>query len=85
MFIPRNIEHAWTAASAPARIINTYQPAGRIEEFFQVLAEFEHLPTREQAIEKSYTAEQTDKLKQVFEAHGMTVTGPPLDVDSDGK
>jgi DNA-binding transcriptional MerR regulator len=85
MFIPRNIEHAWAAVSAPTKIINTYQPAGKIEEFFQVLAKFKDLPTREQAIEKSYTAKQKDGLKQVFEAHGMIVTGPPLDVDSNGK
>ena len=85
MFIPRNIEHAWTAVSAPAKIINTYQPAGKIEEFFQVLAKFKDLPTREQAIEKSYTAKQINELKRVFEAHGMIVTGPPLDVDSNGK
>ena len=85
MFIPRNIEHAWAAVTAPTKIINTYQPAGKIEEFFQVLAKFKDLPTREQAIEKSYTAKQKDGLKRVFEAHGMSVTGPPLDVDSNGK
>ena len=85
MFIPRNVEHAWTAVSAPTRIINTYQPAGKVEEFFQVLAKFKDLPTREQAIEKSYTAEQIDGLKRVFEAHGMIVTGPPLDLGSKGK
>ena len=82
MFIPRNIEHAWAAVSASAKILNTYQPAGKIEEFFQVLAKFKDLPTREQANEKSYTAEQIDGLKRVFEAHGMIVTGPPLDLDS---
>src|SRR6516225_4913003 len=85
MFIPRNIEHAWAAVSAPTKIINTYQPAGKIEEFFQVLAKFKDLPTREQAIEKSYTAKQKAGLTRVFEAHGMIVTGPPLDVDSNGK
>jgi DNA-binding transcriptional MerR regulator len=81
MFIPRNVEHALAAVSATCKIINTYQPAGRIEEFFQVLATFKDLPTREQAIEKSYTAEQIDGLKGVFEAHGMIVTGPPLVVE----
>jgi DNA-binding transcriptional MerR regulator len=79
MFIPRNIEHAWVS-SAPGKILNTYQPAGKIEEFFQVLAKFKDLPTREQATEKNYTAQQIDGLKRVFEAHGMIVTGPPLDV-----
>jgi mannose-6-phosphate isomerase-like protein (cupin superfamily) len=83
MFIPRNIEHAW--GGVPAKIINTYQPAGKIEDFFRVLAKFKGLPTREQAIDKSYTAEQIDGLKRVFEAHGMIVTGPPLGVDSNGK
>jgi len=83
MFIPRNIEHAW--AAGPAKILNTYQPAGKIEEFFQVLAKFKDLPTREQAIQKSYTTEQINGLKRVFEAHGMVVTGPPLDFDSNGK
>src|SRR6202043_2418165 len=76
MFIPRNIEHAWAGS---AKIINTYQPAGKIEEFFQALAKFKDLPTREQAIEKSYSAEQIDGVKRAFEAHGMIVTGPPLD------
>jgi DNA-binding transcriptional MerR regulator len=85
MFIPRNIEHAWGAGSVSAKIINTYQPAGKIEEFFQVVAKLKDLPTREQAIKKSYTAEQIERLKRVFEAHGMIVTGPPLDVDSNGK
>ena len=65
-------------------IINTYQPAGKIEDFFQALAKFKDLPTREQAIEKNYTVKQIDGLKRVFEAHGMIVTGPPLDVDSNG-
>jgi DNA-binding transcriptional MerR regulator len=82
MFIPRNIEHAW---AGPAKVLNTYQPAGKVEEFFQVLSKFKDLPTREQAIEKSYSSEQIDGLKRVFEAHGMTVTGPPLDLDSKKK
>jgi DNA-binding transcriptional MerR regulator len=83
MFIPRNIEHAWRGD--PAKIINTYQPAGKIEEFFHVLATLKGVPTPEQAIEKSYTAEQKDGLRRVFEAHGMSVTGLPLYADSDGK
>jgi DNA-binding transcriptional MerR regulator len=85
MFIPRKLEHAWAAVSAPTKIINTYQPAGKIEKFFQTLAKFKDLPTREQALEKSYTAKQKNGLKRVFEAHGMIVTGPPLDIDSKGE
>jgi len=81
MFIPRNVEHVWTAVGASAHIINTYQPAGRIEEFSQSLAKFENLPTREEALENRYTADQKDGLKRLFEAHGMTLTGLPLVVE----
>lgn len=81
MFIPRNAEHAWAAANGPARIINTYQPAGKIEEFFKALAKYKGLPTREQTIEKTYSAEQIEGLKRLFEGHGMVVTGPPLGVE----
>ncbi len=79
MFIPRNVEHSW--GGVPAKIINTYQPAGKIEEFFRVLAKFKDLPTREQAINKTYTDEQKNGLKRLFEAHGMIVTGPPLGLE----
>ncbi len=82
MFIPRNVEHSW--GGEPARILNTYQPAGKIEDFFKALAKFKDLPTREQAMNKSCTTEQIRGLKQVFEAHGMTVTGPPLEVEWTG-
>ncbi len=85
MLIPRNIEHAWSTVNTPVKVINTYQPAGKIEEFFQVLAKFENLPTREQLIEKSYSVERVNELKRVFEAHGMEVTGPPIGVDAKGK
>lgn len=78
-FIPRNVEHAW--GGVPAKIINTYHPAGKIEEFFQAMAKFKDLPTPQQAIEKSYSAEQIDGMKRLFEAHGMMVTGPPLIVE----
>src|SRR2546423_3749238 len=71
MFIPRNVELVWAAVSSPAQILNTYQPAGKIEEFFQVLAKFEKLPTREQAINKTYTEEQKLAMKRQFEEHGM--------------
>ena len=80
MFIPRNVEHVWTAVSSPAQILNSYQPAGKIEEFFQVLAKFKKLPTREQAINKTYTEEQKIAMKRLFEDHGMVLTGPPLTV-----
>lgn len=81
MFIPRNVEHVWASVTFPAKILNAYQPAGKIEEFFQALANLKELPTREQAINKAYTDEQKIAMKRVFEAHGMILTGPPLIVE----
>ncbi len=83
MFIPRNVEHVLGGAlgGAPVKIINTYQPAGKIEEFFQVLAKWKELPTREQTINKNYTDEQKIGMKRLFEDHGMILTGPPLIIE----
>ena len=81
MFIPRDVEHVWSAASPSAHILNTYQPAGKIEEFFEALAQLKDLLTREEALNKTYTDEQKHAMKQLFEAHGMTLTGLPLDVE----
>ena len=81
MFIPRNVEHVWTPVTGPAQILNCYQPAGKIEAFFQVLANLKDLPTREQAINGTYTGEQKNEMKRLFETHGMILTGPPLIVE----
>jgi DNA-binding transcriptional MerR regulator len=80
MFIPRDVEHAWSASSSTSRIINTYQPAGKIEEFFRAIAKYKGLPTRKQTIQQRYSSEQIEGLKRLFEEHGMVVTGPPLEV-----
>jgi DNA-binding transcriptional MerR regulator len=77
-FIPRNVEHTWVAVTAGAHILNTYQPAGKIEEFFQVLATLKEVPTPEQAINQTYTDEQRHAMKRAFEDHGMVLTGPGL-------
>ena len=69
----------------PAKIINTYQPAGKIEEFFQVLPNLKTCRRESRRLRKATPAEQIDGLKRVFAAHGMIVTGPPLDVNSNGK
>jgi hypothetical protein len=42
------------------------------------LATLQDLPTREQALNNTYTDEQINGMKQLFETHGMILTGPPL-------
>ena len=81
MFIPRKVEHVWTAVGGPSRVVNTYQPAGNIEAFFQVLATYEDLPTGEQAINRTYSDQQVNAMKRMFEDHGMVLTGPSLLVE----
>ncbi|HEY8750635.1 MAG TPA: MerR family transcriptional regulator [Tepidisphaeraceae bacterium] len=82
VFIPRNVAHVWSpAGGVPAKIINVYQPAGKMEEFFRVLGNLKDIPSREQVINKTYTDEQRDALRRLFDAHGMDLLGPPLVVE----
>jgi DNA-binding transcriptional MerR regulator len=78
VFIPRKVAHAWgPMGEKAARIINVYQPAGRIDEFFRELASADYPPSREQLTDHSYTDEQVTNLSRLFEAYGMELL-PPL-------
>ena len=81
MFIPRNVEHVWGAVTPAVQVLNTYQPAGKIEEFFQALGKYKDLPTSEQAMNRTFTDEQINTMKRLFEEHGMVLTGPGLVVE----
>ena len=53
VFIPRKVPHVWSAVGhPPGKIINVYQPAGRMEEFFREILKVKDLPTREQVIKQ---------------------------------
>ena len=68
----------WACVSGqPGKIINVYQPAGKMEEFFREVSTFKDLPSREQVINKTYTEEQINALHRFFDAHGMDLLGPP--------
>lgn len=79
VFMPRKVAHMWGCVSGnPGKIINVYQPAGKMEEFFRELGKPpEDLITAEQMVEKTYTEEQVKSLCRLFEAHGMDVFPPP--------
>jgi DNA-binding transcriptional MerR regulator/mannose-6-phosphate isomerase-like protein (cupin superfamily) len=87
MFIPRKTAHMWTCMSGrPAKIINVYQPAGKMEEFFREVSTLKNLPTREDVINKTYTGEQVQTLDRLFSDHGMQLLAPPLlEVDENGR
>ena len=78
VFIPRKVEHVWSPVGGPGKVINVYQPAGKMEEFFRAIGKFKDIPTREQVIQKTYTDKQKNALGRLFEAHGMDLLGPPL-------
>ncbi len=73
VFIPRKVPHGWAPASdAQCRILNVYQPAGTIEQFYRDLAGYEG---REKKFHEVVTF---DEMHQFFHRHGMDVVGPPI-------
>ncbi len=79
VFMPRKVAHMWgRVGGQPGKVINVYQPAGRMEEFFRELGKPpEDLITAEQMAEKTYTEGQVKSLRRLFEAHGMELLPPP--------
>jgi mannose-6-phosphate isomerase-like protein (cupin superfamily) len=65
---PRKIPHAWAfVGEGTGKLIITFQPAGKMEAFFNTIAPMTSFPPRE-------------KMEQMFRDHGMQLTGPPLPV-----
>jgi DNA-binding transcriptional MerR regulator len=82
VFIPRKVPHAWSGVNGkPGKIINVYQPAGKMEDFFRELGTY----TKPQVHE----ALSFEELSQLFRDHGMDMVGPPLTgkwkVDKNGR
>ncbi len=65
IFLPRKIQHAFVQLSEKGKMIVSYLPAGKMEEFFKVTDRWTSPPTLE-------------IVKKVFEDHDMQVVGPPL-------
>ncbi len=80
VFLPRKVPHVWACVSDQSgKIINMYQPAGKMEDFFRELAKpLKDLPTAEQLVNKTYTEQQVKSLHEFFDTHGMDLLGPPL-------
>ena len=71
VFVPRTVGHAWASrGGGPATVIEVYQPAGRLEQFFREVGRFTDTPIHE--------ALSVDEMKQLFDAHGMRLLGPGL-------
>jgi DNA-binding transcriptional MerR regulator/quercetin dioxygenase-like cupin family protein len=71
VFVPRKAPHAWASrGGGTARVLNVYQPAGRMEQFFREVGAFTDPPIHE--------ALSIPEMGALFEAHGMKLAGPPL-------
>jgi quercetin dioxygenase-like cupin family protein len=83
IFIPRQTAHAWASANGkPGKILNVYQPAGKMEEFFRELGKYDGKPYVHEAL-------SIDEFRRLFHDHGMDLLGPPLlgewKVEEDGQ
>jgi len=83
VFIPRKAPHVWACVSGkPGKMINVYQPAGKMEEFFRELGKYRG---------RTYVHEALpfDEFSRLFHDHGMDLAGPPLvgewKVEKDGR
>jgi DNA-binding transcriptional MerR regulator/quercetin dioxygenase-like cupin family protein len=82
VFMPRKVPHVWACVGGkPTRIlgldchsgkiINVYQPAGKMEEFFRELGKYNGKPYVHEAL-------SIDEFRRLFHNHGMDLLGPPL-------
>jgi DNA-binding transcriptional MerR regulator len=83
VFIPRKVPHVWACVSGkPGKIINVYQPAGKVEEFFRELGKYNGKPYVHEVL-------SIDEFRRLFHDHGMELLGPPLlgewKVEEDGR
>jgi quercetin dioxygenase-like cupin family protein len=83
IFLPRNVRHAWACVGGkPGKIINMYQPAGKMEEFFREIGKYHGGP-------KIHEALSIEEFYKLYSDHGMDMVGPPLvgewKVEDDGR
>jgi quercetin dioxygenase-like cupin family protein len=67
IFLPRNIPHAFVQKTDKGKMIVSYMPAGKMEEFFKATSELSQKLSKKE-------------IEKIFEDHGMNVVGPPLNI-----
>jgi DNA-binding transcriptional MerR regulator len=83
VFLPRKVAHVWAAAGdGPGKLLDVYQPAGKIEEFFRELSKYSEPPLVHEAL-------SFEGLSRLFRDHGLEMVGPPMlgewKVEEDGR
>ena len=82
VFLPRGVAHTWVSVGdTPGQVLDTYQPAGAMEEFFREVGAFT-TPALHEVL-------GIEALARLFHVHGMELVGPPpvgeWQVDADGR
>jgi DNA-binding transcriptional MerR regulator len=81
VFIPRKVKHVWGSAN-PGKVIDVYQPAGKMEDFFREVGKYNGEPPIHEAL-------SLKQMHELFDAHGMDLCGPPnqgeFRVDENGR
>ena len=67
VFLPQKIPHAWTQISEKGKMIVTFQPAGKMENFFLTVAALDHEPTKQE-------------MAKIFSDNEMEIVGPALEI-----
>ena len=71
VFVPRTVAHWWASAGeGPATVLEAYQPAGRLEQFFREVGRYTDPPL--------HVALSVEEMVRLFDAHGMCLLGPGL-------
>ncbi len=66
---PRKVPHAWAyVGEGTGKLILVFQPAGKMEAFFNKIASMTDFPPREE-------------MEKMFRDHGLQLTGSPLTID----
>ncbi len=68
IFLPRKVPHAFIQLTEKGRMVVSYLPAGKMEDFFKTTSQWTTPPSKEE-------------VAQVFAEHDMQVVGPPLKAD----
>lgn len=71
VYVPRTVAHWWASAGeGPATVLEVYQPAGRLEQFFREVGAYGETPLHEVL--------SVEEMVRLFDAHGMCLLGPGL-------
>jgi quercetin dioxygenase-like cupin family protein len=68
IFLPQKVQHAFIQLTETGKVIVSYMPAGKMEDFFKTTDSWAASPSN-------------DEIEKAFKDHEMKIVGPPLKAD----